>query len=138
MAWPTATTNAYEHLATGKVIPRGIYDLQRKEGYISIGNSHETAEFIADNLLWWWDNFGIHNYPDTSSILILCDAGGANSYRHYCFKKQMLDFAAQIGKHIIICHHPPYASKWNGSGQPSYRTPLICPCPQRYERCRIY
>ena len=103
----------YDYLANGKIIPHGIYDLQRNEGYISIGNSHETAEFIADNLLWWWDNFGIHNYPDTSSILILCDAGGANSYRHYCFKKQMLDFASQIGKNIIICHYPPYASKWN-------------------------
>ena len=93
-----AAPHDYDYLADGKIIPHGIYDLQRNEGYISIENSHETAEFIADNLLWWWDNFGIHNYPDTSSILIFCDAGGANSYRHYCFKKQMLEFASQIGK----------------------------------------
>jgi hypothetical protein len=110
----------YESLATGKVIPHGIYDLLRNEGYISIGTSHETAAFIADNLRWWWDEFGIHHYPDTTTILILCDAGGANSYRHYCFKKQMLHLSAQIGKNIIVCHYPPYASKWNGSGQPSY------------------
>ena len=45
----------YHYLAEGAVIPHGIYDLHRNEGYISIGNSHETAEFIADNLLWWWD-----------------------------------------------------------------------------------
>jgi Rhodopirellula transposase DDE domain len=33
----------YDYLATGKVIPHGIYDLQRNEGYISLGNSHETV-----------------------------------------------------------------------------------------------
>ena len=103
----------YSYLSEGKVIPHGIYDLQRNEGYISIGSSHETAQFIKDNLLWWWDNFGIHHYPNAKSILILCDAGGANSYRHYAFKKQILILAKEIGLDIIICHYPPYASKWN-------------------------
>ncbi len=103
----------YEHLATGKVIPHGIYDLQQNQGYITIGNSHETAEFIADNLLWWWDNYGIDLYPDTKNILIFCDSGGANSYRHHSFKKHMLNLSQLIGKDLIICHYPPYASKWN-------------------------
>ena len=103
----------YHYLSRGVVIPHGIYDLHRNEGYLSIGGSHETAAFIADNLLWWWDNYGIHNYPDTKSILILCDAGGGNSYRHYAFKKQMLILAEKTGIDFIICHYPPYASKWN-------------------------
>ena len=103
----------YYYLSKGKVIPHGIYDLQRNEGYISIGGSSETAEFIADNLLWWWDNYGIHNYPDAKSILIFCDAGGGNSYRHYAFKKHILLLAKKIGIDIIICHYPPYSSKWN-------------------------
>lgn len=103
----------YDYLATGKVIPHGIYDLQQNKGYITIGNSHETAEFIADNLLWWWDNYGIHQYPDTKNILIFCDSGGANSYRHHCFKKHMLNLSQLIGKDLIICHYPPYSSKWN-------------------------
>lgn len=103
----------YRHLSKGKVVPHGIYDLNQNEGYISIGTNHETAEFIKDNLLWWWDNYGIHHYPKAQSILILCDAGGANSYRHHVFKKQMLLFAQEIGLDIIICHYPPYCSKWN-------------------------
>lgn len=103
----------YEHLSTGKVIPHGIYDMQRNEGFITIGNSHETAAFVAENLLWWWDNFGVHNYPDARVILLFCDAGGANSYRHHAFKEQMLKLADTIGKDILICHYPPYASKWN-------------------------
>jgi hypothetical protein len=103
----------YTHLATGKVIPHGIYDLQRNEGYMTLGSSHETAEFIKDNLLWWWDTYGIHHYPDAQNILIFCDAGGGNGYRHYIFKQQMLELAQLIGKKLIICHYPPYASKWN-------------------------
>lgn len=103
----------YHYLAQGVVIPHGIYDIQRNEGYISIGNSHETAAFIADNLLWWWDHYGIHHYPDTECVLILCDAGGGNSYRHHAFKKQMLLLSKKIGIDFIICHYPPYASKWN-------------------------
>jgi hypothetical protein len=103
----------YGHLAEGKVIPHGIYDLQKNEGYMTIGTSHETAEFIKDNLLWWWDNWGKNNYPDAKNILILCDSGGANSYRHHAFKKQMQQLAQTIGIEIIICHYPPYTSKWN-------------------------
>lgn len=113
----TAPIKVYDHdyhfLAKGKVIPHGIYDMQRNEGYITIGNSHETAEFVKDNLLWWWDNFGIHRYPNAKSILILCDSGGANGHRHHVFKKEMLSLARIIGLDIIICHYPPYSSKWN-------------------------
>lgn len=103
----------YEHLSEGKVIPHGIYDIQANKGYLSIGGSSETADFIIDNLLWWWWEYGIHQYPDAENILLLCDAGGANSYRHHIFKHRLLDFAKQTGISIIVCHYPPYCSKWN-------------------------
>lgn len=103
----------YPRLSEGRVIPHGIYDLQHNIGYLSIGSSYETAEFIADNLLWWWDEYGIHHYPNAPHILILCDAGGGNDYRHHKFKKQMILLAEKIGIDIIICHYPPYSSKWN-------------------------
>lgn len=115
--YTTAPLKVYDHdylnLSEGKVIPHGIFDLQLNRGYISIGNSHETASFIGDNLLWWWENYGIHNYPDAKSVLILCDAGGRNSYRHHAFKKQLLELAQLTGIDFIVCHYPPYASKWN-------------------------
>ena len=103
----------YSHLSEGKVVPHGIYDLQRNEGYVTIGTSHETAEFITDNLLWWWESYGIDQYPDAKNILIFCDSGGGNSYRHHAFKKKLLELAEKIGKDLIICHYPPSASKWN-------------------------
>ena len=103
----------YEHLSEGKVIPHGIYDMQANKGYISIGGSSETADFIVDNLLWWWLEYGIHQYPNANNILLLCDAGGANSYRHYIFKHRLMEFTKQTGLSVIVCHYPPYCSKWN-------------------------
>ena len=103
----------YSHLGKGAVIPHGIYDLQRNCGFITIGNSSETASFIVDNLRWWWYEHGIHDYPDARNLLILCDAGGGNSYRHHVFKKELLIFAKEIGLDIIVSHYPPYSSKWN-------------------------
>ena len=103
----------YEYLSEGKVIPHGIYDMQANKGFISIGGSSETADFIIDNLLWWWWEFGIHQYPDAKNILLLCDSGGANSYRHNIFKNRLMKFAKQTGLSVIVCHYPPYCSNWN-------------------------
>jgi len=103
----------YPHLAQGKIIPHGIYDLKANKGFISIGTSAETAAFIADNILWWWDNFGIQQYGGCKQILILCDAGGANGWRKHSFKKEIQRIAELIGVRIIISHYPPYCSKWN-------------------------
>ena len=103
----------YDNLSEGKIIPHGIYDLQLNKGYISIGSSSETAEFITDNLRWWWTEYGIHSYPDARNILILCDAGGGNSYRHHIFKMKLLELTKELGVGIIIAHYPPYSSKYN-------------------------
>jgi Rhodopirellula transposase DDE domain len=103
----------YSHLGEGKIVPHGIYDIQQNKGFVSIGNSSETAAFIIDNLRWYWLNFGLHQYPDAKNMLLLCDAGGGNSYRHHAFKKELLALAKEIGINIIVVHYPPYASKWN-------------------------
>jgi hypothetical protein len=97
---------SYDHdfpnLGKGKVIPHGIYDLQTNKGFITIGNSSETAEFITDNLRWCWENYGIHQYPDAKHMMLLCDAGGGNSYRHHAFKKALQRLAQEIGLDISV------------------------------------
>ncbi|MBD0289091.1 MAG: ISAzo13 family transposase [Flavisolibacter sp.] len=103
----------YEHLAEGKVIPHGIYDLRGNKGYLCVGGSSETADFVLDNLLWWWFEHGLHLYPDAKNLLLFCDAGGANSYRHFSFKVKLMEFARETGLSVIVCHYPPYCSKWN-------------------------
>ena len=103
----------YDYLAEGRAVPHAIYDPKLNKGYVTIGTNHETAAFLADNLIWWWDEFGIDLYPDTSHLLTLWDSGGANSYRHYAFKKELLRVAQTIGKNIVVAHYPPYCSKYN-------------------------
>jgi Rhodopirellula transposase DDE domain len=107
----------YDHdflnLATGKAIPHGIFDTKLNKGYISIGSSHETALFIKDNLDWWWQEFGQYAYPHSTTILILCDSGGANGHRHHLFKKCLQEWAKKIGKRLVVAHYPPYCSKFN-------------------------
>lgn len=103
----------YPNLGVGKAIPHGVYDLKLNKGYVSLGNSHETAEFVVDNLEWWWETFGQFEYPKATRILILCDSGGANGHRHHLFKKMLQELARKIKKKLVICHYPPYCSKYN-------------------------
>lgn len=110
---PPVFDHDFSYLATGKAIPHGIFDIKLNKGYISIGNSHETAAFIMDNLDWWWQDFGQYAYPYATTILILCDSGGANGHRHHLFKKCLQEWAKKIGKRLVIAHYPPYCSKFN-------------------------
>lgn len=110
---PKVFDHDYSFLSTGKVVPHGIYDMKLNNGFLSIGNSHETANFVIDNLEWWWFTYGIHDYPTANHILIFCDCGGANGYRHHLFKKLLQEFARKTGLRITIAHYPPYCSKYN-------------------------
>ena len=103
----------FKNLATEKAVPHGIYDIRLNKGYLTLGNSHETADFVVDNLEHWWTHFGIHLYPDADNILIFCDGGGANGHRHYRFKQCLQTLTKSIGIKITIVHYPPYCSKYN-------------------------
>jgi len=107
----------YDHdflsFAEGVVIPHAIYDLKRNMGYINLGTSKDTSQFACDSLRNWWYHQGQHDYPNATSILILCDGGGSNSSRHYIFKEDLQKLADEIGVEIRIAHYPPYCSKHN-------------------------
>jgi hypothetical protein len=103
----------YPHLADGKAIPHGIYDVKQNKGYITLGNSHETADFIVDNLRSWWLEYGSKDYPNANYLTILCDAGGSNGHRHHRFKQKLQQLSKELGLRIIVCHYPPYCSKYN-------------------------
>jgi hypothetical protein len=103
----------FANLADGKAVPHGIYDMRLNKGYITLGNSHETADFVVDNLEYWWLNYGLNLYPNADNILIFCDGGGANGYRHYRFKQCLQALAKKIAIKITIVHYPPYCSKYN-------------------------
>jgi len=109
--------HVYDHdfasFAEGIVIPHGIYDLQNNTGYLNLGTSKDTSAFACDSLRNWWYNQGQDDYPEATSILILCDGGGSNDARHYLFKADLQQLANEIGIEIRIAHYPPYTSKYN-------------------------
>ena len=41
------------------------------------------------------------------NILLLCDAGGANSYRHFIFKHRLMEFAKQTGIGNFEAYYKP-------------------------------
>ena len=71
----------YKHLSLGKIVPHGIFDISKNCGHISLGVSSETADFICDSVEFWWKNYGRAHWAQAKEILILYDAGRANSYR---------------------------------------------------------
>jgi Rhodopirellula transposase DDE domain len=103
----------FPSLAQGVVIPHGIYDLQRNQGYVTLGTSHDTSEFACDSLRQWWQTDGQALYAEADSLLLLCDGGGSNSARTYLFKADLEQLVQEIGMEIRVAHYPPYTSKYN-------------------------
>jgi hypothetical protein len=100
-------------IAQGVIIPHGIYDIKRNEGYMTLGMSHDTSKFCCDCIKNWWKMYGMYYYAKASTILILADGGGSNSSRHYIFKEDLQKLSNEIGIEIRIAHYPPYTSKYN-------------------------
>lgn len=96
-----------------QVIPHGLYDVGRNVGHINLGISHDTSEFACDSLYQWWQQHGRKAYPQAESLLLLCDAGGSNSYRHYIFKQDLQLLVNKLEIPIQVAHYPPYCSKYN-------------------------
>jgi len=109
----TTWDHDFNSFAEGVVIPHGIYDLKLNVGYMQIGTSYETSQFACDSLRYWWNTYGSKQYPETTSLLILCDGGGSNSSRYYIFKYDLQQLADELGIEIRIAHYPPYCSKYN-------------------------
>ena len=103
----------FPSFAEGKVVPHGIYDLLENKGYLTLGTSADTSEFVVDNIAYFWQNNLKFKYEKASSILILCDGGGSNSARHFIVKEDLVGLAQTLKLDIVMAHYPPYCSKWN-------------------------
>jgi hypothetical protein len=75
--------------------------------------SHDTSEFACDCFYGWWRGYGVRAYPNAAKILLLCDCGGSNNYRHHIFKEDLQRLVNRIEIPIRIAHYPPYCSKYN-------------------------
>ncbi len=97
----------------GKVAPFGVYDLKHDEGFVSVGISHDTAQFSVASILAWWQQLGRERFPAAVGLLITADCGGSNANRSRLWKVELQKLADLIGMPITVCHFPPGTSKWN-------------------------
>lgn len=103
----------FPHLGQGTAIPRGTLDVERNEGFVNVGVSHDTAEFAVESVRRWWKLQGRHHYPKAKAVLICADSGGSNASRSRGWKYHLQQLANEFGLAVTVCHYPPGTSKWN-------------------------
>ena len=85
------TIETFDHdfpsAASGVIIPHGLYDVKRNDGYVNLGTSHDTSEFACDSIERWWQVWGRTLYPRATSILLLCDGGGSKAPASTCSRR---------------------------------------------------
>lgn len=97
----------------GKVAPYGVYDLHANDAWVSVGISHDTAEFAVATVRTWWHEMGTVKYPHATSLVITADGGGSNGYRLRLWKLELQALVDELGFPVTVCHLPPGTSKWN-------------------------
>ena len=98
----------------GKVAPYGVFDVAKNEAWVSVGISHDTAEFSVNAIRTWWNVMGHAAYAAiATAIMITADCGGSNGYRLRLWKVELQKLVDEIGLPISVSHLPPGTSKWN-------------------------
>lgn len=100
-------------LGSGRLAPYGVYDVAQNEGFLFLGQSADTSEFVCDALWRWWQRLGKRRYWHASGLLLLCDCGGSNGNRQHRFKEDLADLAYALRRPIEVAHYPPGCSKFN-------------------------
>ncbi len=97
----------------GKVVPYGVYDIGANSGWVSVGISHDTAQFAVNAIRRWLERMGRQRYPAISRLMITADCGGSNGARVRLWKLELQKLADETELEISVCHYPPGTSKWN-------------------------
>ena len=106
-------THDFPDKTLGKAVPYGVYDLEHNEAGVSIGISHDTAEFAIAAIRRWWRQLGCQRYAAPRRLLITADSGGSNSPRTRLWLTELQSLANELEMIIEVCHFPPGTSKWN-------------------------
>jgi len=103
----------FEDKELGKVIPYGVYDIAKNEGWVTVGTDHDTSDFAIDTILGWWKRMGRQAYPQAKELLILADSGGSNGSRSRLWTLGVQRLANETALKVSVSHFPPGTSKWN-------------------------
>jgi len=110
---PKVKTHDFPDPNLGKAVPYGVYDIHGNVAGVSVGISHDTAEFAVGAIRRWWEKLGQKRYGRAKRVLVTADSGGSNSSRSRLWKLELQKLADETGLIVEVCHYPPGTSKWN-------------------------
>lgn len=96
-----------------RLVPYGVYDVQRNEGLMLLATGSDTCELACDAVWRWWQRLGRRHYWFAPQMLVLCDCGGSNGNRQQRFKEELCSLAADLKMDLQVAHYPPGCSKYN-------------------------
>jgi hypothetical protein len=99
--------------AEQRLVPYGVYDTRRNEGFMYLAHGADTSELACDAIWRWWQRLGRRHYWYAPKMLLLCDCGGSNGNRRQRFKQDLCELAADLECDIQVAHYPPGCSKYN-------------------------
>ena len=77
----------------GRTSLYSVYDIYDNKGWVSIGQSCDTAAFAINAIRCWWDKMEQSKYTRTKSLMITTDCGGSNGYRLHLWKLELQELA---------------------------------------------
>lgn len=99
--------------AQQRLVPYGVYDTLRNEGFLYLARGADTSELACDAIWRWWQRMGRRHYGWAPRLLLLCDCGGSNGRRQHRFKEELCFLAGDMRCDIQVAHYPPGCSKYN-------------------------
>jgi hypothetical protein len=99
--------------AEQRLVPYGVYDIQRNEGLMLLACGADTCQLACDAIWRWWQRLGRRHYGYAPRLLLLCDCGGSNGNRQQRFKEELCYLAADLQMDLEVAHYPPGCSKYN-------------------------
>ena len=110
---PTRTkTHDFVDKELGRAVPYGVYDVANDEGWVSVGDTADTAAFAVESIRRWWDQMGGPGSPRPPAL----DHRRCRRIQRLpdqAWKVELAKLAKETGLEITVCHYPPGTSKWN-------------------------
>jgi hypothetical protein len=105
----------------GKVMPFGVYNIFKNQGFVSVGISRDTTVFAVQSIRKCWYALGMKTYGTADEIVITTDCDGSKEYKNRLWKHELQKFSNEAGKKITVLHYPP------GTGNMEQdRTSVVC------------